>query len=170
MNSVIAYYKFSFIKLLMILRRLVVLSIMLQWSLCMCDVDGQFSRIRRLVKVSLEPDYDLSNAPRKATSTDRNSARIKRISIEKFTTAMEVYRMVTERRRSVNDYYATHIAFNIGNLIYSVVVSAYSCWFKISRATGGISGRFAFVKMCFDMVNIWLVASICEAGTKQVND
>lgn len=168
-NSIVAFYTFSFIKFLMILRRLVVLSITLQWSLCMCDVDDQFSRIRRLVKVSLEPDHVPNNVPRKASSTDRNNAWFKQISVEKFATVIEVYRMVTERRRSVNDYYAIHLAFNIGTIIYSVVVSAYSYWFKISRARNGISGHFAFFKMCVDVVNVWLIASICEAGTKQVN-
>ena len=76
--------------------------------------------------------------------------------------------MLTDKRSCVIEYYRIHIAFNICMLIYSVLVSAYTSWYKVSRAKGGVAWSFGLTKMLVDLVNVSLVALICDRGSKKV--
>lgn len=156
---------FSVAKILAIIRSLIVLAITLQWSLCMHFLDRQISEIKYLLKSSLESNSD----PHYVGSTVHHcNVRLKKINMRKFETVIKVYRMITEKHRHLSDYYGIHMALNFLIMLYSSVLSAYLCWYKISHVRGNILCYFVLLKRSVDFINILLIAAICEDSKSKV--
>lgn len=158
------YHEFSFLRLFLTVRHLLVLPIKLQWALCVHHIDNQINRIKKLMKSTLELD-------------DCNSGHIssrlevyhgKRINLVKVDSVIRVYRMLAEKRMNLNEHYGTYIALHVHVMIYHLVLGTFRIWFNAARNLTSALNYFLMIRLLFIVIDSVLLFSICETANKKV--
>lgn len=157
------YTQFSLVTLVIVIRRLMATPIKLQWMLCMQLVDSQINKLKGLMKTTLEP-----SGANNAQNSDPPRYRNKIINVEKVDSVVHVYRMLAEKRNSLNRYYGFHLAFNICITVYSLILGTYNVWSAAVLNVDSQWNYFFMIKLLFFIIDVVIIASICESANKKV--
>lgn len=144
------------------LCRIMSCPIVLQWSLCMYDVERYLSKgiefiTTKIVSNTLEVDNQALSG---------NVVPQKRIDIKVFDVFIKFYRLVAEKHRLANEYYGFHICFNISVRIYGLVAITYNFWRSKSK---GIDNFLQPLVIINHLLTVLLISVVSRSLTRKVS-
>ena len=123
--------------------------------------------MKQLIKTSLEP-YEADVTQCTGSLPENTYVKAKRITLDKIDSVVEVYRMLVEKRRSVNEYYGIHILFSIVILSFGVTTGVYVLWYQCRKYTTMLNKCFVITRVSLRLVHVTLVALIGESDDQEV--
>ena len=148
--------RFDFVPFIGVFRDIVVLLIRLQWSLCMHRVDERISNVKRLVTTVLRPNC--SNGSIGSTT-----------NLDKVDTIAAVYRTVADSRRSLDEYFGVHMAFNVCTTLFVIVTSFYLSWKLCVEFKDQLLSYYVLTRSCLSLIDILIIAIIGEHAKTEVS-
>lgn len=118
-----------------VFRQLIVLTLSLQWSLCMQYLGSRLSECRKLLKTSLA-----GHSPNSASDNG-----VKSINLNTLQTAIGVYRSVADDNAIINDYYNIHLLFNVTIITTRLLRYPYMIWYRFTRPDIFSEGIWNFI-------------------------
>lgn len=157
----------SLMKYLIFIHRLVEVTLLLQWSLCVRRADKNISQAKRLMKTCLQQIVCSDRSKCSGPQPERHVA-IEMEQLGKLENAVEIYRKATERRNRVNEYYGIYLLFYVFVTVTLVLVGAFTCWNKFAKSANQVSGYYILTLVITELVGVTVIGSICQLVDSEV--
>lgn len=153
--------KREFMFIVFIVRYIIVGPVNLQWLLFTHEIDTHLSRVKYYVKSNL-----VANTSDVSCRCD--SIQFKRIQFEIFDNAVNVYRMLLQKHKLLNEYYGIHMCLDVSLHIYGSVLITYCNWLDKTNEIMGNNVLY-LLTLAWDLASVLLPSMISESVAKKVS-
>lgn len=162
-SVIIISYKFNVIKFTALCNRMFELCLTMQWSLYMCHIDLQISKVKKVMKTGLQLMV-LENQ----RALNISCVLMNPNPNETFDKAIEAYRILSSKHKKISDYYGVFFFMQFFFMLIQLTSPAYFVWYTCVSGRPTMTHYLVAINILIDVISMAVIGAVCETADIKV--